>query len=330
MPALALAQQPVNLKIDATQAVREIDPKIYGQFLEHIYHSVNGGIWGEVVWNRSFEERLSADDWRVEAGILKAPAATHESRFLIGPETWTDYDFFVDIRKTGGDGSLAVGVRGSRANGLTMSFDGKQAQLIRTVGNRQTRSTDKSTLATAELPLENGRWYRVHLRAGGRRLQAFVDDKQIFDVKTEAGTDAGQAFLVVRSAAGEFRGLRAVALDHTVLFDSLPSPARHWNAIGAGELSLDADQPFNSKLSLKISGSPGAGVAQDNFAVRRGDALRGSLWVRGESAGGVSVRLMSGRYVLAQSSLPPPSGTGSNIRLLSTRRKTPLTQLSKS
>jgi len=47
-PAFA---QPVHLKIDTTQVVREIDPKIYGQFLEHIYHSVNGGVWGEVVWN---------------------------------------------------------------------------------------------------------------------------------------------------------------------------------------------------------------------------------------------------------------------------------------
>ena len=52
-----LCAQPVHLKIDTTQVVREIDPKVYGQFLEHIYHSVNGGVRGEVVWNRSFEER---------------------------------------------------------------------------------------------------------------------------------------------------------------------------------------------------------------------------------------------------------------------------------
>src|ERR1044071_3369433 len=93
--------QSVHLKVDTSQVVREIDPKIYGQFLEHIYHSVNGGVWGEMVWNRSFEERLSPDDWRVRGGVLVTPAATdRESRFLIGSEAWRDYDYFVDVRKT--------------------------------------------------------------------------------------------------------------------------------------------------------------------------------------------------------------------------------------
>src|SRR5580704_8571787 len=93
-----LCAQPVRLQVDATQVVKEIDPKIYGQFLEHIYHSVNGGLWGDVVWNRSFEERLSPDDWRTRGGVLLAPAVSHESSheslFMIGSEAWADYDYF--------------------------------------------------------------------------------------------------------------------------------------------------------------------------------------------------------------------------------------------
>jgi len=58
-----------------------------------------------------------------------------------------------------------------------LSFDGKQAQLIRAVTDRQTRATNKTTLGTADLALESGRWYRVHVRAAGRQVQAFVDDK---------------------------------------------------------------------------------------------------------------------------------------------------------
>src|ERR1035437_7308387 len=46
----------VSLTIHADQVTGQIDRGIYGQFLEHIYHSCNGGIWGDVVWNRSFEE----------------------------------------------------------------------------------------------------------------------------------------------------------------------------------------------------------------------------------------------------------------------------------
>ncbi len=61
--------QAVRLKVDTSTVVQQIDPKIYGQFLEHIYHSVNGGVWGEVVWNRSFEERFSPEDWRIRAVV---------------------------------------------------------------------------------------------------------------------------------------------------------------------------------------------------------------------------------------------------------------------
>src|ERR1700733_11080318 len=155
--ALAFAQQPVHLKVDASQVVREIDPKIYGQFLEHIYHSVNGGVWGEAVWNRSFEERLSQDDWRVRGGVLVTPpAADRESRFIVGSAAWGDYDFFVDARKNAGTGALAVGIFNAR-----------------------------TPTKTPDLVLEDGRWYRVHVRVTGRRVQAFLDDKPAFDVTNE-------------------------------------------------------------------------------------------------------------------------------------------------
>lgn len=316
--ALALAQQNVHLKVDTTQVVRQIDPKIYGQFLEHIYHSVDGGVWGEVVWNRSFEERPSPDDWRVRGGILVAPAATdRDSRFMIGSEAWVDYDYFVDICKTGGEGALLAGARATtRGAGLALSFDGKQAQLVRTISNRQTGATDTSTLGKADFALENGRWYRIHLRAEGRHLKAFVDEKPLLDANAPGGTDSGQPFVGAHGAGAEFRAIRVVGLDHTVMFDSLPSPARHWKAIGAGELSLDSTQPLNSAVSLKVSGVGGTGVAQEHIMVRRGDVLRGSLWVRGESAGGVSVRLMSDRYVLAQNSFPPPVKTWTELPLV--------------
>jgi alpha-N-arabinofuranosidase len=303
LAALALAQQPVHLKIDATQVVREIDPKVYGQFLEHIYHSVNGGVWGEVVWNRSFEERLSPDDWRVRGGVLVTPPpADRESRFMIGSEAWGDYDYFADFRRTSGDGALLAGVRSSRAGNITLTLDGKQAELARSA-----RGAAKSSLGTAPFALESNRWYRLHIHAEGRHIQVFVDDKSVIEADSAAGTETGQPFLGVRNAAAEFRGIRAVALrTHQVLFDQLPSPARHWKALGAGELSLDPGQPANSKFSLKISGAGGTGVSQDQISVRRGDVLHGSLWVRGESTGGLSVRLTSDRYVLAQNSFPSP------------------------
>ena len=76
--------------------------------------------------------------------------------------------------------------------------------MIRTVANRQTHVAAKSTLGTADLALEAGRWYRLRVRVEGRHLQAFIDDKPLLDVKTEAGTDTGQAFVGAYGAATEF------------------------------------------------------------------------------------------------------------------------------
>jgi hypothetical protein len=44
------------LFIEPNEIVCQIDEKICGYFPEHIYHSVNGGLWGERVWNHSFED----------------------------------------------------------------------------------------------------------------------------------------------------------------------------------------------------------------------------------------------------------------------------------
>jgi alpha-L-arabinofuranosidase len=43
----------INIKSDKPSGI--IDPKIYGQLFEHIYFSADGGLWGEMIAERSFE-----------------------------------------------------------------------------------------------------------------------------------------------------------------------------------------------------------------------------------------------------------------------------------
>ncbi len=50
-----IQSSPTQFFVEPNEVVCEIDEKVYGHFLEHIYHSVNGGLWGELVWNRSLE-----------------------------------------------------------------------------------------------------------------------------------------------------------------------------------------------------------------------------------------------------------------------------------
>lgn len=68
-PPAASTPSEVNLTVDTARVTGQIDEKIYGHFLEHIYHSCNGGLWGDLIWNRSFEEaqskpRQAGDDER--------------------------------------------------------------------------------------------------------------------------------------------------------------------------------------------------------------------------------------------------------------------------
>ncbi|NNM86277.1 MAG: hypothetical protein HKL96_11055 [Phycisphaerales bacterium] len=52
----AAAASMIQVTIHPQQIRNTIAKGIYSQFLEHIYHSGDNGIWGEMIWNRSFEE----------------------------------------------------------------------------------------------------------------------------------------------------------------------------------------------------------------------------------------------------------------------------------
>jgi len=40
-----LKPRPVRIAVNPANVVGQVDERIYGHFLEHIYHSVNGGPW---------------------------------------------------------------------------------------------------------------------------------------------------------------------------------------------------------------------------------------------------------------------------------------------
>ena len=64
--ALPSAQsgETVHLTVNTDSPSHVINPEVYGHFFEHIYHSANGGLWGELVWNRSFElSHTRIGDW---------------------------------------------------------------------------------------------------------------------------------------------------------------------------------------------------------------------------------------------------------------------------
>lgn len=295
--------QTVSLTVNTGTVLHAIDPKIYGQSLEPVI----GGLWGDVVGNRSFEDTVTEGEWKVNGGVLEAARGNGQSRFRFGTETWRDYELSVDLMRPAGEGVIAVAGRSNGNANYMLSMGGADGfELTRTADNPQTGRPETIVLQKAAGKLENGRWYNVRLGMEGARLQVRVDDKVLFDLSATGGAVNGQAFVAVRGAGANFAHLSVKRSDGAGSLGGVPTPARHWYAIGAGEIALDKDLPLNGEQSLRmVARSSDSGVEQPGYAVRAGDALRGSLWLVGTGPGLV-VRLLDGSRVLAEQTVGAP------------------------
>lgn len=60
----ATAQAQVTVDLDAAQKGKAVSPTLYGIFYEDINHAADGGIYAELVRNRSFEDSdEKAENW---------------------------------------------------------------------------------------------------------------------------------------------------------------------------------------------------------------------------------------------------------------------------
>jgi alpha-N-arabinofuranosidase len=309
--------QSVSLTVNTGSVLHGIDPKIYGQSLEHLYHSVNGGLWGDVVWNRSFEESTVPEGWKVNGGVLEAKGGNADSQFRFGVEAWRDYDVTVDVMRPAGNAVLSVAMRSDRDEKLVLSLgDAGGFQLTRGTDEPGSLREMTTVLGTAAGRIENGRWYKVRVKIEGARFEAWLDGKALFDLSVAGGPANGQGFLAVRGGAAIFANLHVNSPDGAPLFAGVPTAARYWYAAGAGETALDTDHPLNGKQSLRIvSHDADSGIEQRGYAVRAGDALRGSLWLVGTGPGLV-VRLVDGGKVLAEQSVGAPGAEWREFPLL--------------
>ncbi|MCB0642057.1 MAG: alpha-L-arabinofuranosidase, partial [Phaeodactylibacter sp.] len=62
-PALSLAQSSRQLEVDVTQSKAKIQPTMYGIFFEDINFAADGGLYAELVKNRSFEFTMPKMGW---------------------------------------------------------------------------------------------------------------------------------------------------------------------------------------------------------------------------------------------------------------------------
>ena len=103
------AQESVTYTLDPSQVQSRADVGIHGQFLEHIFNSVHGGLWGDLVRNGSLEPNASGRGWSLRDESVVANGVITDDRVVFGSPAWTDYEFTLEARKlSGAEGFLPM------------------------------------------------------------------------------------------------------------------------------------------------------------------------------------------------------------------------------
>lgn len=303
----------VSYTLNPAKVVNRIDEKVYGHFYEHIYHSANGGLWGEMVWNRSFEEN-SAGRWSIEDDqVIQAGTGT-DQRIMFGDLAWTDYEFTLEAQKTGGSEGFLILFRETTPQAHYWynlgGWNNERHQLEKARPGQGRGAVGRAVRDK----IETGKWYKIRVRCAGNHFQIWLDGQQVLDyTDTRSANLQGRVGIGTWSTMAKFRNLKVTALDGTVLFEGLPPSientfaARHWTVFGSGDASVEDDDPFNSNFCVRLKNDSGqTGLAQDALRVQAGETYIGSLWVRGSAPDGLSVRLVSGGQAIAERRLGTP------------------------
>ena len=316
VPGPAAPKVDVTLSVDPDKVVGPVHEFIYGHFYEHIYHSANGGLWGEMVWNRSFEEITGGGAWRVSGQALDQTGMATNLRYTFGDASWADYEFTLEAQKTGGNEGFLVLFRVKNDKEFTWcnlgGWRNQRHGLERGVkGQQRWGSIGKSVTGS----ITKGRWYRIRVRCEGRRFQVWLDDKKLFDfTDDEKAHLRGKVGVGTWSTQAKFRNLKVTSLDGKILHEGLPkrqsttAVSRFWESYGQGRFEQTDVNPLNSHACMHVVSTGGeAGLKQTPLRIRKGETYRGSVWVRGTAPGGMVVRLLDGEKTLAEMPLPDPT-----------------------
>jgi alpha-N-arabinofuranosidase len=294
--------------INTNKVLHTLDEKIYGHFLEHIYNSVNNGLWGDLVWNRSFEKTGGgAGEWTIEDSLLIQSSLSENIRLLFGETNWQDYEISLKARRDGGsEGFLLI----FRANGddfywLNIAGWGNSQHAIEKgiTGAGRWGIFDNHVISGS---IATNQWYDLKVRCDGNHFQAWLDNSLIFDFTDDEPHLSGQVgvgtwvtqstytnILVTDISSGDtlFSGLPDIGDDTEINFDN-------WQKAGNPGI-YSSDDALNSDRCAKIvnSDSAEAGIYQSAFNIKA-QPYEGSIWAKGNINDGIKISLLNGSDTL--------------------------------
>jgi alpha-L-arabinofuranosidase len=132
--ALSAKAQPAKITVDVAKPLRPISPTLWGIFFEDINMSADGGIYPELVRNRSFEDADTPESWKFssasgshcEASVITAnndqpalnPLNRKALRIIVDGSFMLQNEGYWGMNVASGEGyTLKFAVRGDRFNG---------------------------------------------------------------------------------------------------------------------------------------------------------------------------------------------------------------------
>jgi alpha-N-arabinofuranosidase len=315
LPAAAQSGEgAVHLTVDIDSPSHVIHPGVYGHFFEHIYHSANGGLWGELIWNRSFElSNTGIGEWSSANGEIIQSALITDVNFVFGDDSWDDYELTLQaLKERGAEGFLVLfrardedsfywlnlGGWGNTRHAVEKEVEGGRREIGRSHNGE----------------IKAGRWYEVRIRCEGNHIQCWLDDEQIIDLRDDNNPHLkGMIGLGTWGTHARYRNLKVARLvDGKELFSGLPTlPGKpfevdFWTHFGPGTAAKVTDALNNQySVSLTSDGAP-TGIEQANFRFIP-QRYTGSIWMKGSLPAGIKVELIDQDNVLGQTLLGSPS-----------------------
>ncbi len=314
--SISVAQQSVQITVNSNNVTSRIDEKIYGHFLEHIYHSVNGGLWGEMVWNRSFEEMAgqSVGLWSVKDDSIVQQSMVDNIRLWFGSPEWKDYEFTLQARKLGGAEGFLILFRGISDEDFYWCNLGGWGNIQHSLEKGSQGSQKGMVGPTIEGRIEEDRWYDIRIRCEKENIKVWLDNQMLIDFNDTTNPHLkGRVGLGTWTTQAQYRNIEVKDLDGNILFKGLPEvteaqiTARYFEPFENVKAVLTQEDPFNSNYCQYIEAEKGGcGIMQENFSVKKGQTYSGSLWLRGSAPAGLSLKLLDANDLLDEVKIRMP------------------------
>ncbi|KJD34679.1 hypothetical protein PK35_02620 [Tamlana nanhaiensis] len=305
-----LVVSQVTYSIDTEQVEHQIDINVYGQFLEHIYNSANNGLWGDMVWNRSFE-RLSgtSGDWHISENEIIQNSLNENVRLTFGDVVWQDYEINLQAKKTGGNEGFLVMFRANGDNFYWLNIAGwGNTQHAIEKGNVGGGRWSVYNNLTSPGSIVNNVWYDIRIRCEGNHFQVWFDGTLLFDFIDNNAHLTGQAGIGTWATSASYRNIVVSEIPSgNTIYNQLPEIGEaafaNWEK-SANATIYKTQDALNSNFALQLTNNEAseAYIQQHDFNIIP-QKYEGSIWAKGASGTSLSVSLNNGNSVLDQTTV---------------------------